>query len=477
MKKHRVHFYTVLEYLSRFSFILIIPLIQQIIFLSYNIIEIVRTLSVNIVVVISLISLCVFEYRSHLYRAGKGYFYLKKGIFIKKTLLMPYRCIHSIEIKRNLIRSFFGAARLSLDTPSRQKSSTDIKLTLSYKALENTVKSIFPLKELSLIYKAKKFKIFMTCISWSNPATSLLLSVPFINKMGKILSSEISDRIYSTVNIGIKFLAVGIPPLAAGLAYLILFGWMMGFFVQLVRYYNFKLFKNNDDIIIKRGFINKTEQIINITNINAISVKQTLIMKILKLYTTYINIIGIGKEKGEQRMLIAASSKKELNLYLGNLLSLELVSKKDVFPPKKAFLSYIRTPLIFIFILFIGFFILFLFFSVYIKVAMFLTMFIFIFLLWWLAIRILGYKSSGISIYKGSILVSGYRHLSLITSIISLKKVQFISIKQNPFQYFSGLATVKVYFFSEQADYFKVKQIPLKDIEKLVLKAYLFKKR
>ena len=64
MKKHRVHFYTVFEYISKFWFILIIPFLQQIVFLSYNITEIISTLSMNILTLTVLIWICILEYKN-----------------------------------------------------------------------------------------------------------------------------------------------------------------------------------------------------------------------------------------------------------------------------------------------------------------------------------------------------------------------------------------------------------------------------
>ena len=468
MKKNRVHFYTIFEYISRFWFILIIPFLQQIVFLSYNITEIISTLSMNILTLTVLIWICILEYKNSFYRAGNRYFYVKKGLFIRKTALMPYNNIHFINVKNNFVPSLFGAVKLSLDIPSKSYNNSNIDITLDANRLNLTLKKMFPKEGLNLIYKGETLKMIITAASWSNPATGLLIAVPFVSKAGKILSQELSDNFYETINIGIRFLAIGIPPIAAGIAYIMLFGWTIAFLVMLLRYANFKVLKKDDDIVIKRGLINKRHQIMSIGDINAISIKQTLLMRFLRLYTTYINAIGIGKEKGEQRMLIAASSKRELRLYLNKILDFKLIDKKRIIPPKNAFWSYIRSPAIAIMLLFSVFLFVFLFFGYYIKLIVFLTVFLFVFLLWWLMVRIIAYKDSGLSICGNSILISSYRRLSLTSSVILLDKLQYILISQNPIQRFSKLCNAKVYFFSETVDYFKVKQLPLRAVENLV---------
>ncbi len=468
MNKHRVHPYTIFEYLSRFLFVIIIPLIQQVIFLSYNITEIINTLSINILSVGVLIFLCILEYRANIYRAGQKYFYLKKGLFQKRIISLPYNRIQFINIQRSLIPSIFGAAKLSLDAATKDPTAPDISINLSKSALLKAAKPLFPKKDLHYVYKADILKLIITAASWSNPATGLLLSVPFINNFGKVLSAELNKNLYETVNIGIKFLAIGLPPAAAWIAYIMLAGWVVAFSFMLLRYINFKVFKSKDNVLITRGLISRVTQIIDTQNINAILLKQTLIMKIFKLYTAYINVIGIGKEKGEQRMLIAASLKQDLKILLDELLSLNTKSTDGIKPPKKAFFSYIRTPLIYISTLLVVLFLLAIKFKMYIKIIIFISLFMFLLLIWWLIIRILGYKHAKLSISQESIFINGYKHLSLLSSIISLNKVQYIQITQNPLQRHVSLANVKIYFYSERSDFFKIRQLPISDVENFV---------
>ncbi len=470
MKFSKVHPYTIAEYLSRFALIVILPLLQQIIFLlfqPYNIFDWLSLFGFNLLFTLIVIFWCFLEYRCIGYHVDDRSLSEQRGIIVKHIRTIPYKCIHSLTIKHTLFASLFGATKLNLDTPAGKKTKPDISFTLSKKELNKAVSTIFPEEHRKLIYHASPLRIILMSASWSNSVSGLLLAAPFINKIGSILGEEFSEKIYSTVDFSAQFIAVGVPPIAAGIAYALAAGWIIALLVQFFRYARFTVSQSGENTIISRGLLLQSERIINLENINAISVKQTLLMRILGLFSAYINIIGLQKEKGDRSMLVAAASYSELKKLVVDLIEISLNLKREIIPPKKALKSFCWLPLS---LFLINILILIIFYTVngIRQLFLFLSLFSAPFFLWWMLLRIQAYKTSGLSLSSNKLTIRGYYHLSLIASIIPFDKIQFLSIHQNPFQRRSGLCNVRVYIFSERKEYFTVKQLPYLLVENLV---------
>ncbi len=467
MKYNRVHPYTITEYLSRFTVLIIIPILQQLFLKPLGFLDELCTYSINIAIITILLVYSISEYKAKKYSIENNYIAVKYGCLIKRESIIPIDHVHSIIIKKLIIPSIFGAIKLKINVPSGKKRESDINLTVYRKSVENSIDEIFPRKKLESLYKASAMKIFLMSMSWSNSATGLLIASPFINKIGSVLGEEISERIYSTIDISMNLVAIGVPPLAATVAFIFLAGWLVSLFLQLLRYSNFKLKKSEGSIIINRGLIGTTKMIIDIESINSISIKQTLMMRCFKLYSAYINAIGSGKDKGDKSMLVAATSFENILQILNIISDLRFNSDKKISPPKRALKGYIWLPIlniILVIILSLALICL----GVYISLIFIADIFLLIIIGWWLSIRIIAYYTSFISVEDNTVLLSSYKRLSLITTSMKLNKVQKIKISQNPLQKLSGLADVKIFIYSNRNEYFTIKKIPHTDVENLV---------
>lgn len=467
MKYNKVHPYTITEYLSRFIIIIIIPVLQQLLFRPMSFLDELYTYSINIISIIILFVYSAGEYKSTMYAIENGFIITKYGWIIKRKSIIPINNVHSIVIKKLVIPSLIGAVKLKINMSSGNKRKSDVDLTVYKRDIEKSVNEIFPNKKLKTLYKASELKIFLMSISWSNSATGLLIASPFINKIGVVLGEEISQRIYSTIDISINLIALGVPPLAATLAYIFLAGWVISLFLQLLRYSNFKLKKFEGGIIINRGLIGTTKMIIDTESINAISIKQTLLMRLFNLYSAYINAIGTGKDKDDKSMLVAATSFDNISKVLSLVSNLKFNPGKKIKPPKKALKGYIFLPVLSIaLIIMFGFLLIKI--GVYPRLVFLADIFLFIIITWWLAIRVIAYYKSFLSVRDDMLLLSSYKRLSLIFTSMQLNKIQKVKITQNPVQKLSGLADIKIFIYSNRKEYFIVKKVPHRDVENLV---------
>lgn len=480
MKYYKPHPFTIFEYLYKFSFLFIIPLLQQLLIKPRTLTEIVNTFGLNIIVIFLIIAFSVREYSSLGYCSSKYHFYFVKGVFIKRRLTIPYKSIHSVTIVKHVIPSLIGSVALKFNTPAKKSKKFDIKINLSEKNLKMTLKSMFPGASGKAVYRANTFKVFLMSAFWSNSATGLLILSPFINKLGYLIGEQAKEKLYSTVNLSTQLVAFGVPPIAATLAYILLVGWVIAFLTQFFKYAGFRVFKAQNTLLINRGLISTYSRIIDLNDINAISIKQSLLMKLLGLKSIYINAVGNSKEKGEKNMLIAYDSPNALKKSLYNIIPNNIFrnlssnsnhekSLAKISPDKKSFKSFIFVPCILFFTLLV---VSFLIYRLKFYEQFILLFFIFTspILLWWILFRMFAYKHSSIILYSDTIVASGYNSLTLVSGNICLNKIQSIEIRQNILQKISKKANLKIYILSEQRDSFIIKHLNLFEVEKVVEK-------
>lgn len=464
MKYSRVHPYTAVDFLSRFAFLLIIPLLRQIFAQPQSFFQIVRTWGSNLLVTAAILLWAFAETRSQGYHAGKDRLFLRKGLLFKRESEIPYRNIHSVTVERSLLPAAFGAVRLRLDTPAGGKRRSDFVLTLFYRDFRRTVGEIFKSAEEKVLYCAGFWRLFLMSASWSNPAVGLILAAPFVSRLGKLLGEEISDRLYSTVHLGMRLAAFGIPPAAAFLAGLLASGWVTALFIQLYRYGGFTVSRFEETISIRRGLVSRRRTLVRADRISAVSVRQSLLMRFLRLYGAYLHTVGTGKERGDHSLLIAAAREEELLDALSAVTSLPLSAEKLICPKKKAQKSFFTVPL-----LFLGLCVLLAFLpallGLQIRVTLLLLVFVMPFFAWWLLFRREAAKTSYLAVKGDALILSGYRRLTLCRASLAREKLQKIEIRQNPFQKRKQSCNVRAFLFSEGRETVQVKHLPVSQVE------------
>ena len=118
MKLKHLHPVTTWNYLSRFSFFLIIPVIQILLSRPKGWI-----LFSSLITLLFLILLAVFQYLANRYSIDEHESIYKSGILIKKNRFIPSQRFLSAIVQITPSLSIFGAARLYLDTPAGNRKT------------------------------------------------------------------------------------------------------------------------------------------------------------------------------------------------------------------------------------------------------------------------------------------------------------------------------------------------------------------
>lgn len=461
MKYRSVSIYTMWTYISRFLFLLIIPLIQQIILSVTGIKEIIYTMWPSMTILGIILIISFIKYKSLKYAINKNNLFLNKGFLIKRKLAVPIRSINVIDKKCTIILSLFKSEKISFYLNAKNEKINNLILK------KGELKNILNENNIRKIVKTKPIKILFMAISWSNPVISLLIAIPFVNKLGNIVGEETTKRLYSTMDTVLKLIKIGIPPLIAGISYLLLGAFFVTVTIHFFRYANFTTIITDNTVIIKSGLISENKKTIRKNKINTLIIKQSFFMIIFKVYSIYASIIGVPKTKGEYNLLFAGLKKEEIIGAINSLYNDSADKLACVRPHKKRIINFLLLPII-SFLILIFSVVIFLQDKWYNRIIIFSLLFIAIFILWWMLIRYFAYKFAEVSISKTTLNINGFKLLSLYCGIIPIDKIQSISIKRNPFFKWSHLCKLQVKSYSGKDNNFVCKYLDYDDLSKFL---------
>ena len=295
-----------------------------------------------------------------------------KGVFSKNTTIIPKKSFKSMDISQNLIERILGYKIVKFESPSREVGEEDIKMSLSNediallkgfafgtnkefnKELNNEVSEGFDLKdnifresfldseveklkedydstlnnreninesEKVHINNGEKVNIKEKKISnkdlilYGFTSFNLFIAIIFIfNAWGKIEKFINSEYVDSVINgyianeaskIGIIFAIVGLF-----LALIILKAIATVYY--FIKYYNFTLLKEGENIKIKYGFFSTKEFSFKENSIKLIKLKSNPLRQLLKRYEINVVIKGYSGEGKEQIIMYPIGNDKEV---------------------------------------------------------------------------------------------------------------------------------------------------------------------
>ncbi|EGS5728734.1 PH domain-containing protein [Clostridium perfringens] len=295
-----------------------------------------------------------------------------KGVFSKNTTIIPKKSFKSMDISQNLIERILGYKIVKIESPSREVGEEDIKMSLSdediallksfafgtnkefNKELNNEVSEGFDLKEnifresfvdsefekLKEDYESnlnnrkninesenvhtnnsKKVNIKEKKISnkdlilYGFTSFNLFIAIILIfNAWGKIEKFINSEYVDSVINgyianeaskIGIIFAIVGLF-----LALIILKAIATVYY--FVKYYNFTILKEGENIKIKYGFFSTKEFSFKENSIKLIKLKSNPLRQLLRRYEINVVIKGYSGEGKEQIIMYPIGNSKEV---------------------------------------------------------------------------------------------------------------------------------------------------------------------
>lgn len=291
-----------------------------------------------------------------------------KGVFSKKTTIIPKKSFKSMDISQNLIERILGYKIVKIESPSREVGEEDIKMSLSdediamlksfafgtNKELNNEIIEGFNLNENILrksfldseaenlkedyedtlnnreninkseklhINNCKKVNIKEKKISnkdlilYGFTSFNLFIATILIfNAWGKIENFINSEYVDSVINgyIANEASKIGVIFAIVGLFVALIILKAIATVYYFVKYYNFTLSKEEENIKIKYGFFSTKEFSFKENSIKLIKLKSNPLRQLLRRYEINVVIKGYSGEGKEQIIMYPIGNTKEV---------------------------------------------------------------------------------------------------------------------------------------------------------------------
>ncbi|WP_447406843.1 PH domain-containing protein [Clostridium perfringens] len=295
-----------------------------------------------------------------------------KGVFSKNTTIIPKKSFKSMDISQNLIERILGYKIVKIESPSREVGEEDIKMSLSdediallksfafgtnkefNKEINNEVSEGFDLKEnihrksfldseveklkedydITLnnrenINESEKVHINNSeevnikekkisnkdLILYGFTSFNLFIAIIFIfNAWGKIEKFINSEYVDSVINgyIANEASKIGIIFAIVGLFVALIILKAIATVYYFIKYYNFTILKEGENIKIKYGFFSTKEFSFKENSIKLIKLKSNPLRQLLKRYEINVVIKGYSGEGKEQIIMYPIGNEEEV---------------------------------------------------------------------------------------------------------------------------------------------------------------------
>ena len=374
------------------------------------------------------------------------------GILFKNSIKIPLSKLTTIKIQQSLIQKIFNLYSFSINIENVNTKISKIKMLLKKDVILN-MHSLIKENKIKLNYKILKqpknilqeplFEIskkdlILFALTGNNIifGISVIIAIQqFLKKLEKYLNFHIVNKIDPIVNLEVIYKTYGIYMIYIILGLLIIFfiiSTIISVIQKFIKFYNFRVYKDLENIVIKYGLISKKEYILPIKKITAIKLSQNSIKQIFNLYKLKICIIGYGQEKNEEAILYPIVDEKNAKKIVNKILPEFSCNFKITKSPKKAISKFFTLPI-----------------SIFLLIYFVITIInykfrILIFLLPILLLsRYLNYKNVSIGFNK-NILLATNRGFYKNILILKTYKIQSIETKSTYFQRRKKLCSYKI---------------------------------
>lgn len=258
-----------------------------------------------------------------------------KGIFSKETLIIPKKSFKSMDISQNLIERLLVYKIVKIESPSKDFGIDDIKMSLNNEQID--ILKSFSLNDLNKEclddvnedyvinnikdneeHKEIKEKNIETkkLVIYGFTSFNLFVALIFIfNILGKLDDFISSDYLSNIIDGAFKNNSRGMSILliVAGLLIFLIILKLIATAYYVVKYYNFTLLKENNNIKITYGLFSTKEFSFKDNNIKLIKIKSNPIRQFLNIYELNLIIKGYTGEGNEKIIMYPIGSLNEIN--------------------------------------------------------------------------------------------------------------------------------------------------------------------
>lgn len=287
-------------------------------------------------------------YKTARYEINDKQVVVSKGVLFKKKSVIELTKIHAVNSKQSLIQRIFKVSTLMIDsgsanTPHQNEAMIieDDNVVEELMDLLRGKKNIVKEKDTTFITDNKKnieslYEFTSKRKMMYSILVALIISFFIVLSIGiTMLIVYLVDSAVSDVNMLFIFI-VGIIPC-------VLFCFGLSIVIVFIHYYGFKVYKQDDSLLIDYGLLVKTHNSFKMNKIKAVKIEQGLLSRLLGYVTVKLEVIGYLETSGNNNqqsigVLIPFCKASELDSILSSILPSFVPSKQK--GKGKSFASY-----------------------------------------------------------------------------------------------------------------------------------------
>ncbi len=423
----------------------------------------------DIFVLLLILEMSVLSYRSIKLEIQNDEISFSKGILKHQTVKIKRDRVCTVSLKKPWYYRPLKVAYLKIDTVAGDKKKSDIEIALK-ESDALTALSLFEKKEntdnsLLVEYSPRLSYIMLLCAILSNSFAGVAIAATAISQSGNILGEAIENRLFGTLTNLAKTLSFGIPPAAAVIGYVILFGWLVAFLINFLRHRNFTLRRHQNTLLIKTGTPTERLYSLKVHEINFITLRQSLATKLLRLYSVFAHCSGFGKKAEDISAIAPAVKKRDFDNTLKMILPEFNLSKITHRPNNWSIFKFVLDPLYPCALIPFITYILIKQFPLLSDFLGFVGLMAMIPSYWFLGVRIADFFTSGIGTDEKSVTVKYSKGFSLLTVIIPKEKITSVVFRQSLIQRTDNSCDVFIFTCGEDRTRHHIKNLNLDEVK------------
>lgn len=472
MKYKHSHPINIFEQTSKFLVLLVFPVLRALFYSGWNFSGWLSGAWFDILIIIVIILMGILGWYKYIYNLSDEGLYIQKGIVIVKKRFIPYRKLSMVSVVEPFYLMPFCAVRITADTDGGNSRSSDFKITIKKSEVaefKSRVQAPFTNpNDIKRVYKPQNLYIAILSLVVSNSLAGAVLVSTFISGMGKVLGQEAESLLVGKLTELAQKLAFGLPPIAAYTALVVLGGWAISFLINLVHHLRFCVTRKGNNLNINGGLITRREYLVTVKRVNLIELRQSVLTKLVGLYTALIHCSGYGKGKDEHSVLMPAGSRRDI-LQNIRLILPEMAVEKPTVRPKIKFLSrFMIPPLTAIGITLAVWLLSYYLFPLLRDVVFFIFIMALITSMWYLAVKIIAFLHTGVAQSDEAYTFCYTYAFSIKTVSVAKRRIIKLTVRRSFFQVMSGCCDLVVLTYSEGTKRHVIPNLPYDEATRIM---------
>ena len=230
---------------------------------------------------------------------------VKKGVIFKTGAKIDSKNLSSVQIVQDPIDFILRSVTLNINTEAGLRNRPDFKLKRWLKDGKVLTKTLYKDVTTGKV-RVSSLRIAVMAAATSSAFSGMLISVPVINRAGKLLGIGLYDMLIDELETVSSKIQNYFPHIVNTLTLAILLFYAFSFIYSFIRYLNFKLLLGEDRLEVHSGLIVRTKTAFKKASVNNVMIIQTPLMLLIKRFALKVSVGGFGEKGRESQIVVPA---------------------------------------------------------------------------------------------------------------------------------------------------------------------------